>query len=278
MEEFAMRLAKIACLAAVCCLIGAGLFAVSHRSCSVPARAKATGAPRVKAKAPVPPPPQGGEKAPPAHDFKAAEAKAPPPPAVPPAAAKAPPAEQQAPPKVVEVPAPDPLLRPNPDKPKPAEPKGPPWTVVGRGADQQDADDAALQKARDKLIAYLRGQDPPLEWQPSDEYVDKNLVKEREPVKELEGLVPDSKVYERTLKVDVDPKHFREMVDMDRRERVGERQLLLARILGGIVALLVAVFGYFRLEELTKGYYTGWLRVGAVLLVAAVGVTLLLIG
>src|SRR5262249_47504991 len=131
-------------------------------------------------------------------------------------------------------------------------------------------------KARDKVVAYLRSQDPPIEWRPSTEYVDKNLVKERAQPKETQDPLLGN-VFERTLKVEVDPKHFRDMVDMDRRERVSDRQLFLARILGGIVALLVAVFGYFRLEELTKGYYTGLLRVGALLLVVGVGAVLLLI-
>jgi hypothetical protein len=40
---------------------------------------------------------------------------------------------------------------------------------------------------------------------------------------------------------------------------------------------MVAVAGYFRLEEATKGYYTNLLRFAAFGLVAAVGIALLVI-
>ena len=45
---------------------------------------------------------------------------------------------------------------------------------------------------------------------------------------------------------------------------VSQRMTLLAKVLAGILALLVTVAGYIRLEELTKGYYTRWLRLAVV--------------
>jgi hypothetical protein len=51
------------------------------------------------------------------------------------------------------------------------------------------------------------------------------------------------------------------------------RHLVVGRILAALVALFLIVSGYLRLEELTRGYYTTLLRVGAgavMLLIAAV--------
>ena len=39
--------------------------------------------------------------------------------------------------------------------------------------------------------------------------------------------------------------------------------LLLARVLGGALAVLLVVAGYLRLEEATRGYYTKLLRLAA---------------
>src|SRR5207253_1873148 len=56
-----------------------------------------------------------------------------------------------------------------------------------------------------------------------------------------------------------------------RQERAVKRQTSILRILGGLIAVLLVVAGYLRLEEATRGYYTAMLRVAAigVLLVAA---------
>ena len=53
--------------------------------------------------------------------------------------------------------------------------------------------------------------------------------------------------------------------------------ILLGKFLAGFVAFLVAVAGYFRLEEATKGYYTTWLRVGVLGFIAVVGAGIWLI-
>lgn len=62
----------------------------------------------------------------------------------------------------------------------------------------------------------------------------------------------------------------------ERQDRVGDRHLTLARILGGVLAVLLVAAGYLRLEEATKGYYTTLLRAGAIglLLAAAAGLVL----
>jgi hypothetical protein len=50
-----------------------------------------------------------------------------------------------------------------------------------------------------------------------------------------------------------------------------ERMELAARILGCLVALLAVVAGYIRLDEITKGFYSGWLRLAAAGVLAVVG-------
>jgi hypothetical protein len=62
-----------------------------------------------------------------------------------------------------------------------------------------------------------------------------------------------------------------EFLRKDRDHRVVQRQIYLGKILAGLVVFLTAVAGYFRLDEATKGYYSGWLRLAALGLVGIVG-------
>lgn len=61
---------------------------------------------------------------------------------------------------------------------------------------------------------------------------------------------------------------------LERQDSVVWRQQFLARIVGGMVVLLLVATGYLRLEEATRGYYTQILRLTAVVLVALAGVGL----
>ena len=49
-----------------------------------------------------------------------------------------------------------------------------------------------------------------------------------------------------------------------------KRMVFLVKVLVGIVALLVTICGYIRLDEWSKGYYTKWLKLGAIVCIAAV--------
>jgi hypothetical protein len=66
-------------------------------------------------------------------------------------------------------------------------------------------------------------------------------------------------------------------VDQDRQQRTQERMMGLGKILAGVVVLLVAASGYFRLDEWTKGYYTTWLRFGTAGFIGASILLLLLL-
>ena len=56
-----------------------------------------------------------------------------------------------------------------------------------------------------------------------------------------------------------------------------QRLAVAARVLAGLVALCLVVVGYLRLEDLTRGYYTALLRLGAgvALLLTVAGLFLL---
>ena len=158
------------------------------------------------------------------------------------------------------------------------DPKYPSWTITAWGKTVQDGEEVALDRAREEVEDYLARQNPPVHWKPSRHWIDKNLVKTKphqESKRFDDPLLGDG--VNVTLTLEVGPKQYREILENDREERVQQRELLLARILAGVVALLVAVVGYLRLDEATKGYYTLWLRLGALGLVGGVAAALLLL-
>jgi len=177
-------------------------------------------------------------------------------------------------------------------------------SVVGEWmGTHEDAVQVALEEARAKIIAHLRSQKPPLAWAPSVDYVRQRLVKdlpkeesgfkdEKGQTREVliggtkaleqERKVPDVGTQQRVcLKVAVNSKDLQEMRRLDseyraeqRRVLAQERQLVLVKILLGVVAVLAAAALYFRFDEATKGYYTNWLRLAAVSFVGVVGAML----
>jgi hypothetical protein len=64
----------------------------------------------------------------------------------------------------------------------------------------------------------------------------------------------------------------------ERQSHAVARQHVLLRVLGGVLALLLVVAGYLRLEEATRGYYTTLLRMVALGVLGAVVLGLLMIG
>ncbi len=154
-------------------------------------------------------------------------------------------------------------------------PKDQTWTVSGWGKTEADAEQVALDKACKEVNDFLQRQDPPVHWRPSRDFVDHNLVKERKPeAKELPDL---GQMYQATFEVRLEPKDYRDILEHDRQDRADQRHVLLGKVVLAILALLLAVFGYFRLEEMTRGYYTLWLRLGALALVGVAGALLLIV-
>lgn len=149
--------------------------------------------------------------------------------------------------------------------------KSPSWACEGWGQTREDAEENALKRAQERILAYLAANNHRLEWAPTLDYIKKNMIKESEPeqskdfgdgVGELQGM---------KLIIEVSPKDWQYMLREDRRVRSEFRMLVLAKVVAGLVAFLGAFAGYLRLEELTKGYYTAWLRLAAIGFVSAVG-------
>jgi hypothetical protein len=185
------------------------------------------------------------------------------------------------PPKGPKAPEPPVLVHPaTPPVVPDEEPAFPVWTVEGWGQTLDDADEIAQKKALQEIVAFLANQSPPVRWQP-----DLAWIKDQK-----QPLLTHKEIKERTLEINqqhadgvsydvqLTPQAFRKILEKDRQLTMQERQLLLGKILAGLVAVFTAFAGYHRLEEATKGYYTNWLRLGAVGLVAAVGGALFLVG
>jgi hypothetical protein len=152
------------------------------------------------------------------------------------------------------------------------------WMVEGAWMNNKaDAVEDALLQAQTKVTAYLRNQNPPVEWTPSLPYIQSHLVKTQPWQEDTKDFDQIGRMYRVRLDVEVTPLELSKMVNSGREFRIQQRMFLLAKVLAGLVVLLAAVSGYLRLDEYTKGYYTGWLRLAAVGLVAAAGAGLVLI-
>jgi hypothetical protein len=139
-------------------------------------------------------------------------------------------------------------------------------------ADVDEAKEEVLSEARNRVLVYLKRQNPPVDWEPTVDYIRDYLVKEwsedkKDPPKEMEEVGP---LHRYNLLVEVSPDDYSQILQQERHEHMKWRLLPLAKGLGVLVALLALVAGYIRVDEWTKGYYTGWLRVAAVGVLAAV--------
>jgi hypothetical protein len=164
-----------------------------------------------------------------------------------------------------------------------------PWTkrVEGRDDDPDVAEAIALRHAQDSLAEYLRTQTPRIHRRPSADEIRGHLLAKPPEHRELSES-EDSEGKGRhvvTLNLLVTEENYRDMLARDRQQRelerqglVQERTFMVGKVLAGLVALLAALAGYFRLEEATKGYYTTWLRAGAIGFVLAVGAALFRLG
>jgi hypothetical protein len=83
------------------------------------------------------------------------------------------------------------------------------------------------------------------------------------------GEFGDTRKYELTLQFD--DAFVNELVQIERESRMRGRMQILARGLAVAVAALFAIAGYVRLDEWSKGYYSGLLKAVAVLAVAGIG-------
>jgi hypothetical protein len=149
--------------------------------------------------------------------------------------------------------------------------------VEGRGLTEKDAEQNALKGAQDEVRVFLAEQNHSFEWRPSLDYINNHLVKKSDPLPPEDFGDPLGTLQGVVLHLEIGSKDWQDMLRQDRLARADSRMLLLAKLLVGLVALLGAVAGYLRLEEMTKGYYTAWLRFTAIAFVTAVGAGIWLI-
>ena len=133
------------------------------------------------------------------------------------------------------------------------------WTdeASGYGQNKTDARHFALEGIQAKVAARLREEMPGLGWTPSADDLQR-----WDAVQDVRSRpdTPEPGSFEVRLRVTLTEDTVQKIVGNDHRQRVQERQLLAAKVLAALVALLALGAGYFRLEELTRGYYTGVLR------------------
>lgn len=172
-------------------------------------------------------------------------------------------------------------------------------TVAGTGASMEGAIQSALEKAREELAKGLKRQTDQIpdvqylrqyclidledneeeHWEA--ETIDNKRVLVRKDTFNVQ-VVPET--YQVRLRVELREKDFAEIVkkterarEEERREMIQQRQSWLAKVLLGVVVFLGSLSGYIRLEDATKGYYTGWLRLGLVGVLCAIGAGLWLV-
>jgi len=139
--------------------------------------------------------------------------------------------------------------------------------IKGYGVSHADARQMAFQVASQELLSYLEKNRTPISWLPSLEYLEsRRIVREIEQKKQPEGSYTEV-----TVRVELTEEKYKELLERDRLNRVEVRQVWWMRFLAGIVALLAVTAIYFRLEEITRGYYSRRLRVALVVCFALVG-------
>jgi hypothetical protein len=188
--------------------------------------------------------------------------------------------------QVAEAPVPGPVENQPADDGNPA----PLWTGTGKGLDKftyADAEKEALIKLQGAFKVYLGDHNPPVEWTPDLDYINKHLVTKREKARIKIGD-PVGVMKEVTLQAELTPQTWVDVQQRDEQYRQDQavvahramiegRLWLALKVLGGILALCLAVAGYIRLDEWTKGYSNALLRVAATGLVVVVVIVLILI-
>ena len=157
-----------------------------------------------------------------------------------------------------------------------------PPPVSGFGQTKNDAQQNARENARAWVQSYLDDRFPNLGWSPTAEYLERIGAVRVDPPKEVE-LKDLGQGYEAAAHIDVTDAKLSVMQEQvnEARDRVlepvrSQRHFLVGRILAALVAVFLVMAGYLRLEELTRGYYTTLLRLGAgaVLALAVLGLFL----
>jgi hypothetical protein len=158
------------------------------------------------------------------------------------------------------------------------------WQEAGWGRTLEEAEQYALEKVRPKVETYLRRRQPPIQWTPPADYLRDRLrsgqakrCEDRDQKMDLGRGPEDVKCW--TFTVTIGPNHLDDIIRRDNEYRSEQlrkqravvaagRMLFLGKVLAALVAALLALLAYVRLDEWTKGYYSRWLAAGLVTTVA----------
>jgi hypothetical protein len=148
--------------------------------------------------------------------------------------------------------------------------------VDGYGSTARDARARALENAQERVTELLRQKAGDPQWHPPAELLEPGYLEGKGVIAEVGKPEPsgDDKALVARYKVQLTDEYIRHAQQLARHERVLERHLCLARVLGGIVAVLLVTAGFLRLEEMTRGYATQLLRLAAFALLAVTGVAI----
>jgi hypothetical protein len=141
-------------------------------------------------------------------------------------------------------------------------------------ATRDAAREDALKGADEQLHEYLRQIRPETDWSPRElrKFVNKMLVPNSEDIPQDEDVVIDGKpLFVATVQLQLTKELQGELLHKLRLDEARERQWWAAKGLFAALALFAAVGLYYRFDERTKGYYTNWLRLGALAFLALVG-------
>jgi hypothetical protein len=147
--------------------------------------------------------------------------------------------------------------------------------VIGYGATANAARARALEQAQEKIVELLALRYGETGWRPSGDLLDPETLVQFNAIEEegkvVEVILDRDKYLEARYKVQLTPAYLNKVEQQAKQDRVVDRHLLLARVLGGVVAVLLVVVAYLRLEEATHGYYTKMLRLAAFIVLALAG-------
>ena len=140
--------------------------------------------------------------------------------------------------------------------------------VRGFGQSESDARQDAMSKARERILSLLRERQPDLRWEPTDAYLrEMRLVRDMVHVPDVPSERVQPPLHRVTIRVEVTEQDLARMLQQD---RLQQRHLLTAKVLVALVALLVVLAAFFRLEDVTRGYYTSQLRAGLSICLAVI--------
>jgi hypothetical protein len=144
--------------------------------------------------------------------------------------------------------------------------------VDGYGATAATARKIALQNASDRVETLLKDSFPEDNWSPSPGLLSGDCLVRYgvvQPQGEPTQVDRDrNNPFVARYAVELTQPYKDEVQRVALEERIEGRQLILVRVLIGLVVLLLVLAGYLRLEDMTRGYATQLLRVAAFGLVA----------